>query len=81
MAMTRGKAAGGILKGMALIVRREGFEDFAKGIFLVAQGARAGCEAAVAGLAVVEADGFQFLETATFRADVGWSSTGSAPGA
>src|ERR1017187_10445537 len=69
MAMTRGKAAGGVFKGMALIVSGEGFEDFAERIRLVAQGAGAGCEAAVAGTAVVDANSFQLLETAAFGGD------------
>src|ERR1019366_7327767 len=70
MAMTRGKAAGGVFKGMALIVGGEGFEDFGQRIRLVADGARARREAAITGPADVKADGFQFLETAAFDADV-----------
>src|ERR1017187_10433639 len=54
---------------MALIVRCQGFEDFTKGICLVPQGARAGGKAAVAGAAVVQANGFQFLQTAAFGGD------------
>jgi len=58
------------MAGPTARVRREGIEDFAQRIRLVADGARAWCKAAMAGPAEVEADGLQFLETAAFRADV-----------
>lgn len=70
MAVARGKATSGVFKGMALIVGGESFEDFAQRICFVADAARAGRKAALAGPADVKADGFQFLETAAFRADV-----------
>src|ERR1019366_7163509 len=69
MAMTRRQAASGVFKGMAQIVGGESFEDFAQRIRLVADAARAWCKAAIAGPADGKADGFQFFETAAFRAD------------
>jgi hypothetical protein len=47
------------------------FLDFAERICLVAQGAGAGREAAVAGAAVVQANCFQFLETAALGGEFG----------
>jgi hypothetical protein len=64
---------------MAQIVGGESFEDFAQRIGLVADGARAWGKAAVAGPAEVKADGFEFLETAAFRADVRAVAVRAAP--
>ena len=69
MAMTRGQAAGGVIKGMTLVVSGKGFENFSERICLVAQGAGAGRKPAVAGPAMVETDGFELLEAAAFGGD------------
>jgi len=64
MAVTRGQAPAGFLKGAATVVGRERIEDLVEGVGLVAQSARSGRESAVAGLASIQPDRFELLGAA-----------------
>ena len=70
MAIARREAGGSLLKRVAVVVDADGFENFAHGIGLAADGAGAGGEAVAAGPADIEPGGFEFLVADALCPDV-----------